>query len=205
MKGVVVAVVATGLAAADPVCTRRDPAFVDQAPPQGTTHGSSAGGSESSTAGASSTASPPGCGEDPEPNDARAAAVDLGEVTSDLEAQTVFGSLGPGDPEDWFVFSGRVVADSSAEIVGDLVSQAPGLELCIYVLCHNPPNESLQCGDGVPDVIEAVDGCCTQGLSEVTHSCRMSPGGVSDHAQVWLRVRAPPTEACLDYALWYGF
>ena len=147
---------------------------------------------------------PPGsCEKHPEgePNDDEATAVALGEVPGCMVAELA-GAVDANDT-DWFSYHGTNDAACAQDTLG-IIDADSDLEVCMYWEC-DMGNEQVVCF-GVPEATspDGWPGCCGP-ASNVVFMQRQCLGVGNGDGTIYLEVRGPQAETCIDYNLAYLF
>ena len=140
-----------------------------------------------------------------EPNDTQVTATQLPAIDDcDSSGSSLTGvASGMGDT-DWMHFYGT---DSVLCLVDPTVQiDAPGLRVCLFVICPEGVTTIESCGIGTPDTSPAeTPGCCTDTTSSMTVQISCGTTGTDDSADVYIRVDQPNGNQCVPYDVSYHF
>ena len=146
------------------------------------------------------------CGSDaPEDNGTQVTATPLPSIDDcDSSGSTVSAiSSGMGDT-DWTHYFGTDPALALCTVDPTAQIDAPGLRVCIFIICPTGTTTITSCTNGSPDTSPAGSpGCCTTSTTAMT--VKLSCGGTSDSADVYMRVDQPSSDQCVPYDLAYHF
>jgi hypothetical protein len=136
------------------------------------------------------------CTDANEPNDAKAAAKFVGDMTDNPNSTKVVADLTLADGEtDWFSVK---VSDSGfgGNPVVDVSTTAP-LEVTLFYACNSPPDSST-CDKGNP--VTEADGTGCKGSGDVTLATECS--GLDESGTAYIRVRKSASDGqCSRYGL----
>ena len=144
----------------------------------------------------------PACTDSNEPNETSAAATSLSmdPVSDDDGSGGAFTGTAQGVDEDWFTYEGSDdignVVDPTVEVVGGAV------EVCMYMDCVNPGPQTADCPNGTTaDMDGELAGCCATSGFTVDLDCT----GISDDANIYIRVKATSSGVCESYSMSYHY
>ena len=139
----------------------------------------------------------PDCSDDSEPNNTSALATSLSATpisANDSSGGNFTGAVINADL-DWFEYTGDddiYAPDAYVDILG-------GVEVCMYLSCagitFTCPNGTTTSTDG------SLEGCCGNSAFTVVPDC----DGLSDDAQVFMRVKALAADTCEAYTITYHY
>lgn len=162
-----------------------------------TTTGTSTGTGTGTSTG---TGTAPPCSNDNfEPNNSESEATYLGEINDCDGSGGVIDAMLEGTEFDWYWYRGL---DQLGCSVGAYREPSAGatVRVCAYFQCDGL---SLTCPDGTSADVSpgGRSGCCATEAFSVSPDC----SGMSDDADVYIRVDKPPTPHCLSYSLSYHY
>ena len=150
----------------------------------------------------------PGCPDPNEPNETSAAAFSLSvdpisdSTSAAAPAGTVTGSA-LGSDLDWYTYEG---SDDLGPSVNPSVEVVPAdkLEVCMFFDCINPGSpRAFTCPVGSTAASDGdLTGCCSNnGFIVDGVDCT----GISDDANVYIRVKAVAADVCEGYSVSYSY
>jgi len=140
-------------------------------------------------------------GDDQEPNEDEATAIDLGTITDDDDDISDFSGVLSGSSDvDWYRFIGKDTAFHTTEPT-TILETSEGLRFCVFLDCieDGPALTEVSCPDGTDFAISPGlrPGCCSSaGFEFADYNC---PGG-DDSLLVFMRLDKPIFDECVDYS-----
>lgn len=156
------------------------------------------------TTGPETTTGPTCINDNTEPNEIEGDAVNLGDQVCKAGAKTFQGVLDGESDIDWYSFYGK---DNNCEgymTTKIVVNADDSLEVCMFADCHGTHKTSFNCPDGTSSANspDGRKGCCGPGSMQYTLNCE---GTFDDSADIFIRLRNAPADACLEYSVQYSY
>lgn len=147
----------------------------------------------------------PTCVDSSEPNETSAAAFSLSvDPISDADnAGGTFTGVALGSDLDWYTYQGSDDLGSSVDPTVEVVP-ADKVEVCMFFDCINPSSpRAFTCPVGSTASADGdLNGCCSNnGFTVAGIDCT----GVSDDADVYIRVKPIAVDVCESYSISYHY